>query len=275
MRGMIDTKLFDAAFLKAKRNFKPTGLKDTVKGQNYKYAKIGAIYSAVEDALADEGIVIHHMCRLSDKTEEIFEILYTYLIHGESGQYVYDERLIQSEQPGNKGRGAGETYAAKRAVLALCAIATEEDDDCASETEYIEKNREPLLQELKNLVGNNRKFEESILKFNKVKSLDNMTIKQIEGALKSADKSKKPTAEEAEISTPELTLSQDQIDTLNYKLESHPAVEDELYRLLEKRGLRNLSDIQKKDYLSMLSWIEKNIEAEKGNKESYANSIRS
>ena len=172
---MDDTRILDQAFLKAKIKFRATGMSGTNTGQKWNYAKLEDIYNAVEDSLAEQGIFIRHLCKYTGDAE----LLYTYLKHAESGQYVMDERRISSEKPGNQGRGAGETYAKKYAVLSLCAIATsdKDDDDGVEEQHYI------LVQELKNLVGSNTGLIDKILQFNKKDALEDLSVRQLEQAL--------------------------------------------------------------------------------------------
>jgi hypothetical protein len=101
-----DIRLLAQAFLLAKKEFSVTGLGGSNLHQKYKYAKLGDIYNAVEGALANNQIIIWHYAALSEQGE----ILRTRLIHAPSGQFIEDARLLESEKPGNQGKGAANTY---------------------------------------------------------------------------------------------------------------------------------------------------------------------
>ena len=59
---------------------------------------------------------------------------------------MQDMAPIENEKPGHQGHGAALTYMKKYAVLNLCAIATEEDDDGEEEQRYIEAPRVSMTQ---------------------------------------------------------------------------------------------------------------------------------
>lgn len=185
-----DMRILNQAFLRAKNKFRATGKSGQQINQGWKYAKIEDIYQAVEDALSAEGIFIRHFCKYIGDDKEL---LYTLLVHAESGQMAEDERLIRSEKPGNQGRGGAETYAKKQAVLSLCAI-PQEDDDCQAEQEHIEEKQRPaIMQELINIVGKNEKLKENIFSYNKVTSFQEMSVDQINKALYAINNPKKKT----------------------------------------------------------------------------------
>lgn len=131
-----DIRQLAQAFLLAKKEFVVTGKSAKNNNQNYKYAKIEDIYSAVESALLKNNIIIWHF--VTTHIETNIEILNTRLVHTLSGQYIQDNRLLISEKPGNQAKGAANTYMKKYAVLSLCAIGTE-DDDGEEEEKYITK----------------------------------------------------------------------------------------------------------------------------------------
>jgi hypothetical protein len=167
------------AFAKAKAEFRPTGLSGTNAHQKYEYARIADIYSAVEDSLLKNNIIIWHFSKVDSGGLELFR---TRLIHILSGQFIEDERILESEKPGNQGKGAANTYMKKYALLSLCAIPTE-DDDWDEEQRYIEKRaNEPAIskeqiEELQAAIktaANGRLLYGNILKFNKVQDLSQL-----------------------------------------------------------------------------------------------------
>jgi len=173
-----DITALASAFLLAKREFIATGFGGTNAHQKYKYAKIEDIYHAVEGALSKNNIIIWHFARPNNS----IEYLHTRLIHTSTGQYIEDCRVLESEKPGNQGRGAANTYMRKYALLSLCAIATE-DDDGEDEERYISKRLEEptlssdqvsIIQSHIKSSANAKMLYNNILKFNKVNDLSEL-----------------------------------------------------------------------------------------------------
>lgn len=129
-----DIRQFGQAFLLAKAEFSATGA-DT-RGNYGGYAKIDAIYRAVEGPLMRNNISIWHMAIPKEGTM----LLFSRLTHVMSGQYIQDVRIMESEKPGNQGKGAANTYMRKYAILSMCALSTE-DDDGQEEDDHIQKNK--------------------------------------------------------------------------------------------------------------------------------------
>lgn len=126
-----------AGKIAATKEYECTGLSAVNAHQKYKYAKLNDIYYAVKGALGNHHIDISHF-RLW-----IFDRLFlvTRLTHSQSGEWIQDMTPVENEKPGHQGHGAALTYMKKYAVLNLCAIATEEDDDGHEEQRYIEAPR--------------------------------------------------------------------------------------------------------------------------------------
>lgn len=168
-----DIRALAQAFLIAKKDFKATGLAGENTHTRVKYAKIGDIYRAVEDALLANNIIIWHF----DLPADGIEYMHTRLIHTLTGQFIEDRRILESEKPGNQAKGAADTYMKKYAVLSLCAIATE-DDDGEEEEKYISRHSETITDDqvkyLQNAIkscSNANLLYGNILKFNKVNDL--------------------------------------------------------------------------------------------------------
>ena len=169
-----DIRILASAFLLAKKEFVVTGLGGTNAHQKYKYAKIGDIYHAIEDALAKYDIIIWHFAR----PVEGVEYLYTRLIHATSGQFVEDCRILESEKTGNQGKGAANTYMRKYALLSLCALTTE-DDDGEEEERYISRNylSDEQIKHLQSIIkscANGKSLYDNILKFNRINDLSQL-----------------------------------------------------------------------------------------------------
>jgi hypothetical protein len=179
-----DIRSLATAFLLAKKDFSATGHGGTNSHQRYSYAKIGDIYHAVEGALFKNNIIIWHFAL----PENDREYLHTRLVHTLTGQYIEDRRILESEKPGNQGRGAANTYMKKYALLSLCAIATEDDDGEEEERYIARKSEEPTISDdqIKYLQGeikscsNGKTLYSNILKFNKVNDLSQIKVSAFE-----------------------------------------------------------------------------------------------
>ncbi len=179
-----DIRLLAQAILMAKKDFKCTGLGGTNAHQKYKYAKLGDIYNAIEDALSNNNIVIWHFSSIIfDK-----EALTTRLTHAPSGQWIQDVRICESEKPGNQAKGSANTYMKKYALLALCAITAEDDDGEEEEKHISKKSYDPSIStsQLKTLQDAIKESEKSKEIYNnlrataKIQSLADMPASSFE-----------------------------------------------------------------------------------------------
>lgn len=177
-----DIRALASAFLLAQNDFLSTGFDGDNSFQKYKYAKIGAIYKAVKEALSRQHIIIWHFAVPVNGVE----YLHTRLIHTLTGQFVEDCRIVESEKPGNQAKGAANTYMKKYAVLSLCAISAE-DDDGQDEQKHIDTKQELLVHDEINYLhtqlkgcANGKKLYENILKDNNIRSLAELPFSSYE-----------------------------------------------------------------------------------------------
>jgi hypothetical protein len=182
-----DIRALLAALLLAKTKFIATGLNGFNNHTKSSYALLTDIYKSVEAALLENKIIIIHFNRPADTG---FEYVHTRLIH-ETGQFIEDCRIQESEKPGNQGKGTANTYMKKYAVLSLCAIAPSEgDDDGQEEQKDIEKKSKGpellvaeeiayLTQQLKASV-NGKTLYANILKDNNIRSLSDLPFSRYE-----------------------------------------------------------------------------------------------
>lgn len=127
--------------IKAKRSFSSTGLSGTNAHQKYKYATIDGIFGAVENSLCNNGIWISQYCdALKEVLPNKIEVLVTRLIDSQTGQWIEDQRYLETEKTGNQAKGSAQTYMRKYAVLALCGLCPD-DDDGFEEQQAIEKKK--------------------------------------------------------------------------------------------------------------------------------------
>jgi len=175
-------------FIKAKQAFKKTGFDGTNTHLKAKFASLTKVYEAVEDALHANNIFISHERLLTEgKT-----YLRTRLIHV-GGESLEDMCLVESEKPGNQGHGAALTYNKKYAVLALCAIHADKDDDGQEEQNYIEKKQynKPVTQyitreqveEIEEALSGNDELEDLVLKSFKINTWAQLTQDKFSSAL--------------------------------------------------------------------------------------------
>jgi hypothetical protein len=174
-----DVRVLIAALAKAKRSFSATGLAGSNSHQKYRYAKLDGIFGAVENALLDNGIaIVQHACVREDSANAMKgEILFTRLIHWETGQWIEDQRWLESEKPGNQGKGSAQTYMRKYAVLALCTLCPE-DDDGEEEQKYIESGVGTLQKALRSAT-NGKQIYDALLKRYNIKDLSQIPVTSI------------------------------------------------------------------------------------------------
>lgn len=173
-----DVRQLLAALIRAKKNFTKTGLSGSNQHLKIKYAKISDIYNAVEEALHNEQIdIVHFRDIVGEK-----EVLFTRLMHAQSNQWIEDKCFLESEKPGNQGKGAALTYMRKAAVLTLCGISPE-DDDGEEEQGYVREANitTTQAQELTTLLNalpadQRNKVNYNICKFNKIQSVDGLKV---------------------------------------------------------------------------------------------------
>lgn len=132
-----DIRALTKALLRAKASFAATGM--TGKNREWKYAKLSDIMNAVEGPLRDNNINIYHWVITNGGKM----ILCTRLLHDESGQYIDDQRYLESEKPGYQSHGSAQSYMRRYAVQALLGICPEEkeDDDGIEEERYIQHRK--------------------------------------------------------------------------------------------------------------------------------------
>lgn len=112
------------AVLEAKRNINPPAKnKKAVYGR---YADLEAILTAVEPALAEQGLVITQAVF----TNEFGPFLRTNLVHAESGQSITSEvPLLSKDKNDPQKLGSAITYARRYGITALLSIVADDDDD--------------------------------------------------------------------------------------------------------------------------------------------------
>jgi len=132
---------FIVAYANARRTFPPTGKSKSysVGGRAIRYANLEDVYNAVLKPLDENEITAFHM---GYPHSEGKEVIVTRLIHRPSGQWIQDVRYAESEKPGNQEKGKANTYMKRYALLALCGISAEEDDDGQAEQTHIEKRQQ-------------------------------------------------------------------------------------------------------------------------------------
>jgi hypothetical protein len=179
-----DIRSYSKAFIKAR--LKMESVSKAQKGNYGRYADINSIYDACVIPLLEEGIYIWHG---SDQLDDNREILYTRLIHAESGQWTQDKRVLLCEKNNNQGRGGANTYARKLAVLSLCALGCD-DDDCDNEPEIrqqpeaaISSKEVEALEQVINKCANPTKIRSNILGFNKITNLNQLPASKFDSVV--------------------------------------------------------------------------------------------
>jgi hypothetical protein len=102
--------------------------KEGGRSYSYQYADLADVLDAVEDALAENGLAIFQTTR--DRGRDGTYLLTT-LAH-ESDQWVAGEIRLRNTEGGPQVLGSEMTYLRRYAVLAVLALAPEQDDDGAA-----------------------------------------------------------------------------------------------------------------------------------------------
>ena len=112
------------AMVKAQRAMR-NAIKDA-KNPHFKsmYATLQSVLEAVKEPLADNGLAL---VQSPSGTGE-YAGLVTMLLH-ESGEWLQGEMTLATGNAGPQGAVSSVTYARRTAVLAMCGIAADEDDD--------------------------------------------------------------------------------------------------------------------------------------------------
>lgn len=170
----------------AKAKFTATGKSGNNAHIKQKYALLKDIYNAIVPALAEYNIVAFHYNRVISVG---LEYVHTQLFHHPTGQFIEDCRIQESEKPGNQGKGAANTYMKRYALLSLCGIAPdEEDDDGQEEERYIARSYDKYITEdqirslqtaIKNCANANTLYN-NILRFNKINDLAQLKASSFE-----------------------------------------------------------------------------------------------
>lgn len=180
-----DVRALMGAFIAARLEMQLTA---TGKGNYGAYVTIDDIYDACIDALGRVQIAILHMCF---KEVDNTEVLHTRLIHAPTGQWAEGQRIVLYDKPGNQGRGSGNTYARKLAVLSLCGLGCEDDDCDIPEPKRQVKAHDELLtpEHVKHLTEAINETKDPVItmsnikSFNKVTDLSQLRASQVEGVI--------------------------------------------------------------------------------------------
>ena len=125
----VDIDAYSSAMVSSRDDFKSMEKSGYNSHSKYYYAKIEDIYNAIIPALTKHGIQIDHFrFAITDGRE----LLITRLTHCKSKQFRQDSSWLDAEKPGHQAKGSALTYMKKYAVLNLCGLAPDEDDDAAT-----------------------------------------------------------------------------------------------------------------------------------------------
>lgn len=123
--GNLDLLL--AALVKARADYMPVRRDQTNPAFRASYASLDAVLDAVTPALTANGLVIVHQTEPDDGGL----MLTTKLMHT-SGQWIGTRYPVRPLKPEPQALGSALTYARRYSVLAICAIAPEDDDGNAA-----------------------------------------------------------------------------------------------------------------------------------------------
>lgn len=133
-----------AAFVKAKRAFRPALKEKSNAAFRSKYADLGACLEAVENAFLDNGIAMYQET-FDDASGVTVE---TVLLH-ESGEVLRCGKLhVPAAKQDPQGYGSALTYARRYSLLTACGIAPEDDDGNAASEAKRKADAVPPAQDM-------------------------------------------------------------------------------------------------------------------------------
>ncbi len=155
--------------------------------QGWKYATIEDIEEAISGPLKKNRCHAWHERFI----EQGAQCMRTVIEHIDTGERIEDVCFIESEKPGNQGKGSALTYMRKDAFRCLLRLTTSDDDDQA-EQDYIKKTNEQKaseyhvnqLRQLINKTSAPARYLTNVLSFNKVSTLEELGEQQCERALR-------------------------------------------------------------------------------------------
>ena len=100
-----------------------------------RYASLTAVRDAVTPALAEQNLVVTQL--VGTEGQDVF--CDTILWHS-SGQYLSSSLRIPATKPDAQGYGSAITYARRYALMALCNVAGEEDDDAEMGQDHVRQS---------------------------------------------------------------------------------------------------------------------------------------
>lgn len=164
-----------------------TTLYKNSKGYGYKYTDIAEIHKWLEE----------NKLSYMQKVERIEgdDYIFTKIcIDGEwQEDWIQGSRVVQATLTGIKNpaqeQGSALTYARRYSLLMVFGLATT-DDDGASLTEDEQKKKLKLISRLNELILEKEADREKILEYYKVDSDSELSIEQLEQAIKSLEKRK-------------------------------------------------------------------------------------
>ena len=149
--------------------------------RKYGYATIEDIENAITEPLEKHGLSGWHQRFVEDGIVYIRTVIQ----HDDTGERLEDVSILESESPGNQGKGAALTYMRKDAWRCLLRLIVK-DDDCQQERNDIDKANENAasayhinrLRDLINQTNDPSKYLANILGYNKVSSLEELGEQQ-------------------------------------------------------------------------------------------------
>lgn len=117
-------KNITAALIKAKSQFNPVSKNKINPFHKSKYANLDSILDAIGDALNNNGLLLIQPIETLDNNS----ILFTRLIHAESGEIIESSIVIPNQNDPQKF-GSLLTYYRRFSVCSLLAIVADDDDD--------------------------------------------------------------------------------------------------------------------------------------------------
>lgn len=161
-------------------------IKEASKNPHFKnnYAQYSDIVSAIRLVLNKNNLIFFH------QPDHEHEVLYTYIAHAESGQWMRGSLEMKPSQDTEQARGSSISYIKRYTLVAMLGIATGDDDDGHVASQRTSKGgyngngkstqngsdriTPAQVQELKDMCSHRPEFLDYILKQCRIMKLDDM-----------------------------------------------------------------------------------------------------
>jgi hypothetical protein len=189
MEKVNDKANLISALVKAQMEIRPPSKEGVNPMFKNKYATLDAIYSAIREPLATNGLSLSHSVEVDEQNRYF---LVTTLMHS-SGEFMQNKFPMVVEKLTNQGIASARTYACRYATCNMFALPSDEDDDGnAAEGRKGKVVEEKLsadqCSQIEAYTSQDKELEKRILNGYKVRSLSDIAVTNFAPIMKTLQK---------------------------------------------------------------------------------------